>query len=308
MHVELATGPVSWGVLLKDTPNVPPYAQVLDEMQAAGYMGTELGPYGYLPLQPGLLRRELAQRDLHLLSAFVPINLINPAARREEYEEGLTVACFLAEMGCEWIVLSDALFANERRARRAGCIRPEDGLDDAGWDSFTRNVQEFARRMRDELGLKTVHHPHVGAYVETPQEVDTLLSRTDPELIGLCLDTGHAVYGGDDPVTLYQRWAERVRYLHLKDVIRWCWQRSGPRAETILTVCRQASFPNWARARLISPRSVPRWRPRGLKGGPWSNRIFCPARAPIPWPARATTTSTCAASDSSIATAAGNTV
>ena len=37
--------------LMKDTPNVPPYSQVLDEIQEAGYVGTELGPYGYLPFR-----------------------------------------------------------------------------------------------------------------------------------------------------------------------------------------------------------------------------------------------------------------
>jgi inosose dehydratase len=56
MRIDIATGPASWGVLLKDTPNVPPWEQVLDEMQAAGYSGTELGPFGYLPLDTGRRR------------------------------------------------------------------------------------------------------------------------------------------------------------------------------------------------------------------------------------------------------------
>lgn len=220
MDIRLATAPVSWGVLLKDTPNVPPYPGVLDEIAAAGYSGTELGAYGYLPLDPDLLRNELEQRRLHLLSSFVPINLVDPRQRPDEYQEAITVAGFLSTMGCEWIVLSDALFVAPRRAERAGRIRPDDGLDAGQWDHFVRHTEEFARRMRDEFGLKTVYHPHVGAYVETPGEVDTLLERTDPALVGLCLDTGHATYGGDDPIALYRRWADRVRYLHLKDCDR----------------------------------------------------------------------------------------
>ena len=76
MDIRMASAPVSWGVLLKDTPHVPPYPQVLDEMRAAGYTGTELGAYGYLPLQPDLLRQELAQRGLQLLSAFRAVQLI----------------------------------------------------------------------------------------------------------------------------------------------------------------------------------------------------------------------------------------
>ena len=47
MQIQIATAPVSWGVLMKDTPNVPPYQVVLDQIKKAGYHGTELGPYGY---------------------------------------------------------------------------------------------------------------------------------------------------------------------------------------------------------------------------------------------------------------------
>ena len=46
MKINIATAPVSWGVLMKDTPNVPPYSLVLDQIRDAGYKGTELGPYG----------------------------------------------------------------------------------------------------------------------------------------------------------------------------------------------------------------------------------------------------------------------
>ena len=74
MHVRVATAPVSWGVLMKDTPNVPPYNQVLDEIREAGYVGTELGPYGYLPFEIPKLRDELERRGLTLISAFTIFN------------------------------------------------------------------------------------------------------------------------------------------------------------------------------------------------------------------------------------------
>jgi inosose dehydratase len=217
MDIKLASAPVSWGVILKDTPGVPPYKKVLNEIKKAGYTGTELGPIGYLPLDAGQLRDELAERDLTLISAYVPVNFIDPQARKEEYDEGWTVARYLNEMGCEWIVLSDALFAVENRNQRAGRIRPEDGLDEAGWDVFAKNVEDFARKVYEELGLKSVFHPHVGAYVETPQEIDALLTRTDSDLVGLCLDTAHVMYGGGDPIAVCKRWSERMRYLHLKE-------------------------------------------------------------------------------------------
>ncbi|MDL1899878.1 TIM barrel protein [Anaerolineae bacterium CFX9] len=217
MHIKIATGPVSWGVLMKDTPNVPPWEQVLEEMQLSGYTGTELGPYAYLPLDTSRLRDELAKRSLTLCSAFTIVNLVDPAARAEEYEEAIITARFLSQMGCEWIVLSDALFVDANRARRAGRIRPEDGLSDERWSDFVSNTNAFARRMLDEFGLKTVYHPHVGAWVESAAEIERFLTDTDPDLVGFCLDTAHTTYGGADPVDLCRRWGTRIRYLHIKE-------------------------------------------------------------------------------------------
>jgi inosose dehydratase len=217
MHINIATGPVSWGVLMKDTPNVPPWPQVLDEMQAAGYTGTELGPYGYLPLDTEQLRDELGKRGLTLCSAFTIVNLVDPQARSQEYDEAIITARFLSQMGCEWIVLSDALFVNENRSRRAGRIRPEDGLNAERWQQFVANTNAFARRALDEFGLKTVYHPHVGAWVESRDEIERFLADTDPELVGFCLDTAHTTYGGHDPVEIARKWASRVRYLHIKE-------------------------------------------------------------------------------------------
>ncbi len=217
MQIKIATGPVSWGVLMKDTPNVPPWQQVLDEMQAAGYTGTELGPYDYLPLEPERLRGELAKRNLSLCSAFTIVNLVDPKARTQEYDEAIITARFLSTMGCEWIVLSDGLFVDSNRAARAGRIRPEDGLSGDRWKGFVANTNAFAYRMQHEFNLKTVYHPHVGAWVESAAEIERFLSDTDPSLVGFCLDTAHTTYGGADPVDLARRWRSRIRYLHIKE-------------------------------------------------------------------------------------------
>lgn len=202
---------------MKDTPNVPPYAQVLDEIQAAGYTGTELGPYGYLPLDIPKLREELASRGLTLLSAFTLVNLLDPQARPDVYAEALTTARVLSAMGCQQIVLSDALFVVENRAKRAGRIRPEDSLNSAQWDQFAANTDAFAKLCWEEYGLKTVIHPHVGGYLETPFELAAVLERTDPARVGLCFDMAHVAYGGGDPVAVLDQWRDRVWYMHVKE-------------------------------------------------------------------------------------------
>lgn len=217
MRINIATAPVSWGVIMKDTPNVPPWAQVLAEIAAAGYTGTELGPYGYLPQDQAVIQAKLDELDLSLLSAYVQINLVDPAARQADYDETIATTRLLAAMGCEWVVLSDLLFASDNRAARAGRIRAEDGLHGDDWRRFVANANAYGKMALEEHGLRAVYHPHVGAYVETGAEVDRLLNDTDPRYVNLCLDTAHCMYGGDDPVDLCRRAGDRVQYLHLKE-------------------------------------------------------------------------------------------
>ncbi len=217
MQVRIATAPVSWGVLMKDTPNVPPYSQVLDEIQEAGYLGTELGPYGYLPFDIPKLRDDLEGRGLTLTSAFTIFNFLAGKEDETVYREALETAQVLSAMGCQYIVLSDVLFVEDNRAARAGRIRREDSLGDAEWDRAAKNVDAFARVVYEEFGMKSAAHPHVGGYLETDFEIDALLERTDPELVGLCFDMAHIAYGGGDPVAVLDKWRDRAWYLHIKE-------------------------------------------------------------------------------------------
>jgi inosose dehydratase len=68
------------------------------------------------------------------------------------------------------------------------------------------------------LGLSAVFHHHAGTFIETPKEIARLCESTDPELLGLCLDTGHYFFGGGDPVDAVRSYGARIRHLHLKDV------------------------------------------------------------------------------------------
>jgi inosose dehydratase len=218
MPIKLATAPVSWGVLEFAGQSAPrAWEVVLDEMALAGYVGTELGPYGFLPTDPQALSAALASRRLQLLSAFVPVRL----ADRNAHAAGMAMACkvgaLLAACGCGHIVLSDDNAADPRRLAQAGRITPADGLDDEGWRTLAGGVNAIARQMKAAFGLETVFHHHCAGFVETPAEVACFLELTDPA-VGLCLDTGHYVYGGGDPVECLRQHGPRVRYLHLKDV------------------------------------------------------------------------------------------
>jgi len=154
---------------------------------------------------------------LSLLAAYVQINLADPPAKQDEYDETMASTRLLSQMGCEWVVLSDALFFNPKRAQRAGRIRPQDGMTEDEWQWFIFNAEDYGKRALDDYGLKAVFHPHVGAWIETEAEIDRLMNETDPRYLNLCLDTAHCLYGGGDPVAVARRWGERLKYLHIKE-------------------------------------------------------------------------------------------
>ena len=220
MTIRIGTAPVSWGVMEVQTSwgRTQTCESVLDEMVSAGYSGTELGPWGFLPTDSKLLMSELTRRHMCLIGAFVPIALAEAECHQAGYESAITTARLLAQCGAPVVVLADAMY--ERRMAIAGSVTEEKGeLSKEAWTSAANLLQKIAAEV-NALGVRAVFHHHAGTHVETPSEIERLLAMTDPSLLGLCLDTGHYFYGGGDPVEATQKYGSRIWHLHLKDVRR----------------------------------------------------------------------------------------
>jgi inosose dehydratase len=219
--LKIANAPCSWGVLEFESKSASPtYDRVLDEIALSGYAGTELGDWGFMPTDPVRLRDELARRGLALLGAFVTTRLGAADADADTTPTALRTARLLAAVAADttpFIVLSDDPATHPVRTRTAGRVAAADGLTSAQWDAAARGVERIARAVRDETGLRTVFHHHCAAFVETPAEIDALMQRTDPVLVGLCLDSGHATYGGGSPLDLLAAYATRTWHVHFKD-------------------------------------------------------------------------------------------
>jgi inosose dehydratase len=214
--IRIGTAPVSWGVMeVEGWARQKSYAEVLDEMVQAGYAGTELGPYGFLPTSPEALRPELEKRNLSLLGAFVPLPLKDRAKHQDAMQSALQVAHLLSACGAPFVILADEL--NTRRMNIAGSVGQNDGFSQAEWRDAAGLISEIATVLQ-HLGLRSAFHHHAGTYIETPDEVAQLLSLTDPSLLGICLDTGHYLYGGGDPVDFAREHATRIWHLHWKDL------------------------------------------------------------------------------------------
>jgi inosose dehydratase len=218
MAIKVASAPINWGIMEHvDLPPDYPYNRVLDEIKAAGYSGTELGPYGFLPTDSALLRNELTKRLLTLCSAFVDIELGNKDAHAAGLAFVTRSAKLISEAGARLLVLSDKITPE----RNATSGRRDDAnqisWSEAEWQAAAGAIREVVKCCR-AVGLKVAFHHHVGSHVETPEEIDRLFSQFSAHELGLCLDTGHYVYGGGDTIAFLEKQVARVWCVHLKDM------------------------------------------------------------------------------------------
>jgi inosose dehydratase len=221
LELQIANAPCSWGVLEFEEHAAAGYhyTRVLDEMRAAGYDGTELGDWGFMPTDPRQLRATLDERALSLVGAFVPVRLADARMHEDGVASAVRTASLLqdAGFGDAFVVLADDIAASPERTVNAGRLRPEHRLAEVGRATFAEGAELVARAVRDRTGVRTVFHHHCASYVETPEEIADLMGRTDPSVLGLCLDTGHLTYAGGDPVAAIPAFGSRIWHVHLKD-------------------------------------------------------------------------------------------
>ena len=222
--IAVANAPVSYGafeITVGHDPNVPDGITVLDQVAAAGYAGIDLGPVGYLGSGPRLAEL-LAERGLGLAGGYLEL----PYADHDALEQALgELDALLATFDAvrpylpgppPRPTLADAGSPRRRSQPGRSAGQPSLGLDAGGWRKFAEGLARVVGHCRDR-GYEPTFHPETGTYVEAPWEIEEVLDRSD---IGLCLETGHMMMGGGDPVAMLGDWGERVNHVHLKDGVR----------------------------------------------------------------------------------------
>jgi inosose dehydratase len=214
---QFASAPDSWGVLDYPGPSWnQSYEKMLDEMVEAGYTGSELGPYGFFPTDAAVLQPQLEKRKLKLLASFVPVKMTDPDASQAVMGRIRKVGGLLAALKAPFLVIADDQSpernAYSGRVYDKGCPT----LSAEQWKHIGRMVAD-AEKVANEFRLDLVFHPHVATYVETPEECELFYDATSHTNVGLCLDTGHCVYGHGDSVTEAKKYKSKLRFVHIKD-------------------------------------------------------------------------------------------
>jgi inosose dehydratase len=214
MSIRLAGGPVSWGVDFAEHGDNPPYGVVLDGIAAAGLRWLELGPVGYLPRDGATARAALDARGLAAVGTFVFDDFHRPSARGDVLAAvELALDAIEATAGSLLILIDRPCPERALTAGRASLARR---LGPAAWRELITTLQLAAERAL-ERGIRAVLHPHAGSYIEFEDEIEQALGDIPADVMALCLDTGHTIYAGADPVALIHRHASRLEHLHLKD-------------------------------------------------------------------------------------------
>jgi len=245
--ITVANAPISYGafeVTVGIDPNVPDGVAILNEVRAAGYAGIDLGPVGNLGTGAELGQR-LGDRGLGLAGAYLEFPFAETAALDAvmpeldamldtfdavaPYVPGPRPRPTIADNGSE-----------ARRARPGSGVRnPASGLDAATWDLFGEGLRRVVDRCRARGYEPTFHH-ETGTYVEAPAEIEMVLSLSD---VGLCLDTGHFIIGGGDPVRAVREWGSRLNHVHIKDASLAVFEQIVSDGEPTTAIWSREAFP-----------------------------------------------------------------
>lgn len=215
-NVQIGINPLSW--VNDDLPSLGAGTSldtVLKEGSEIGYAGFELG--NMFPKDPKTLKARLQEYGLACVSGWYSGQL---ATGRLDAEIERCAAHMekLRFNGCKVVVYGEVAGSiqgqRETPLNRRPCF-----MHDAQWEAYAQKLNAFGEHLQAAYGITLAYHHHMGAYVETPRDVDTLMALTNPAYVGLLFDTGHAYFGGaGQPVDLLKRHVDRVVHVHCKDV------------------------------------------------------------------------------------------
>jgi inosose dehydratase len=214
-----ASAPVSWGVWERtiDRDDLVPPEQLLEAVRSLGHGAIELGPPGYFGTDGAAVRARLDKFELELVGGFVPLHLADDELFRADLAELARTLEVLHGSPGAVALLADAGTPERYAAAGIPEALAKTALQGPELEAAAARLAEAAEQCR-ESGVLAALHPEVGSYIESPAEIEAFLDRVEAELLGICLDTGHTLIGGGDPLALVREWSDRLLHVHLKDV------------------------------------------------------------------------------------------
>ena len=216
MTIRIGNAPCSWGIEFASDLSYPSWQSVLQQCAGAGYKGIELGPIGYMPEDPEILRQELLKNDLEIIGGVV-FRPFHDAAKWDEVLDASRRTCeALVAHNAEHLVLIDSI--SRRRAPTAGRAAEAEQMEKTEWMAYRDRIATVAKMGVEDYGLTVGIHAHAAGFMDFEPELERLLHEIDESILKICFDTGHHSYAGFDPVAFMKRHLDRISYMHFKDI------------------------------------------------------------------------------------------
>jgi len=202
-------------------PENTPEIEILTAIANIGYEGVPAGPRKDRTAQETLAIYK--QCGLKPAPGYFAADYWRLEQRQDILKRAQAMARFTLETGCTDLYVATGGWtgyytpSGKHRGQIAGRVTPADGLTDAEWQIFADTLNQVGEVTLKE-GVRSCFHNHVGSIIESGEEMDRMLAMTNPDLIFLGPDTGHMAWAGVDVVDFCQRYANRIKTIHVKDV------------------------------------------------------------------------------------------
>lgn len=225
-NVQIGINPIGWSN--DDLPSLggeTPLEIALSEGSEIGYQGFELG--NKFPKTGAELKKTLKQYNVACVSGWYSGNLarLNDYSVDDELQAATQHLEKLHHNDCKILVYGETAHSIQGQIHTPLSQRPK-FTQPQQWQTYAQKLNEFGKKIKDKYDLTLAYHHHMGAYVEHPDDIDTLMSLTDPENVGLLFDTGHCWFAqatnhaeqNIDITQTLKKHLQRVVHVHCKDV------------------------------------------------------------------------------------------
>lgn len=213
--VKLGIAPIAWtNDDLPDLGGGNTFEQCVSEMALAGFTGSEVG--NKYPKDPDILKKALELRGIEICNQWFSGFLLTKPFEEVEKEFRAQLA-FLKTMGAGIIGVSEQSYSVQGM-QDTPIFGHKYVMNDAEWDIFCKGLNRLGKIAADEYGICLIYHHHMGTVVQDEDEVERMMEETDKKYVSLLFDTGHFKYCGADPLKMVQKYADRIKHVHLKDI------------------------------------------------------------------------------------------
>lgn len=212
--IRYACAPIAW--TNDDMPELGSnnsFEQCISEMALAGYEGTEIG--NKYPRDTEVLKSYLEPRGLSVASAWISLYLTSEPYEVTE-EAFIKHRDFLYEMGAKVIVVSEQGNSIQGKLDKA-LFKEKPVFTEKEWKLLIEGLEKLGK-LAHEKDMEIVYHHHMGTGIQTTEEINELMERTNKDNVSLLFDTGHLVVSGEDPIEIFKKYEDRIKHIHFKDV------------------------------------------------------------------------------------------